>query len=83
MGLSRQAYYQGQRRHARRESRAEAVVQLVRDWRVRQPRLGTRKLHHVLRLNYRPWCQPNLGRVRAFATFGWHFFFLVLIFTLK
>jgi putative transposase len=24
-------------------------VKLVRDWRVRQPRLGTRKLHHVLR----------------------------------
>jgi putative transposase len=49
MGLSRQAYYQGQRRHAQRESRAEAVVQLVRDQRVRQPRLGTRKLHHLLR----------------------------------
>ena len=49
MGLSRQAYYQGQQRHARRESLAEAVVQMVRDRRVRQPRLGTRKLHHLLR----------------------------------
>ena len=49
MGLSRQAYYQGQQRHAQRESRAEAVVQMVRDRRVRQPRLGTRKLHHLLR----------------------------------
>ena len=49
MGLSRQAYYQGQRRHAQRECRADAVVQLVRERRIRQPRLGTRKLHHVLR----------------------------------
>ena len=49
MGLSRQAHYQSQRRHAQRESRAQVVVQLVRDWRVRQPRLGTRKLHHLLR----------------------------------
>ena len=49
MGLSRQAFYQGQRRHAQRECRAEVVVQRVRDWRLRQPRIGTRKLHHVLR----------------------------------
>jgi putative transposase len=45
MGVSRQAFYQGQRRHAQRESKSQAVVGLVRDWRVRQPRLGTRKLH--------------------------------------
>lgn len=49
MGLSRQAYYQGQRRHAQREWRSQAVVQLVRERRIRQPRLGARKLHHVLR----------------------------------
>jgi putative transposase len=47
MGVSRQAFYQGRRRHAQRESRSQAVVKLVRDWRVRQPWLGTRKLHHV------------------------------------
>jgi putative transposase len=49
MGLSRQAFYQGQRRRAQRECQARVVVQLVRDRRLRQPRLGTRKLHHVLR----------------------------------
>lgn len=49
MGHSRQAYYQGQQRHAQRVQRAQAVVQLVRDRRVRQPRLGTRKLHALLR----------------------------------
>lgn len=48
MGQSRQAYYQGQQRHTQREQRAETVVQLVRDQRIRQPRMGTRKLHHVL-----------------------------------
>ena len=58
MGLSRQAYYQGQKRQARRECRAQAVVQLVRDRRLRQPRLGTRKLHYVLR---EPLAQAGLG----------------------
>ena len=48
MGLSRQAYYQGQRRHVQRECRAQVVVQWVRERRLRQPRLGTRKLHHLL-----------------------------------
>lgn len=48
MGLSRQAFYQGQRRHIQRECRAEVVVQWVRERRLRQPRLGTRKLHHLL-----------------------------------
>lgn len=58
MGLSRQAYYQGQKRHAERACRAQAVVQLVRERRVRQPRLGTRKLHHLLR---EPMQQAGLG----------------------
>ena len=58
MGLSRQAYYQGQRRHAQRECRAEVVVQMVRDRRLRQPRLGTRKLHHLLR---EPLARAGIG----------------------
>ena len=49
MGLSRQAYYQGRRREAQRECRSEVVMKLVRDRRLRQPRLGTRKLHYLLR----------------------------------
>ena len=47
-GISRQAHYEGLLREAARADRAEAVVQLVRDKRLRQPRLGTRKLHHLL-----------------------------------
>jgi len=49
MGMSRQAYYQGLRRSAQSCQRAETVVQLVQEQRMRQPRLGTRKLHHLLR----------------------------------
>lgn len=49
MGLSRQAYYQGRQRQSRRAHQAEQVVELVRECRLRQPRLGTRKLHHLLR----------------------------------
>jgi len=49
MGISRQAHYQGQQRQQARCEQAATVVELVRGRRVRQPRLGTRKLHHVLR----------------------------------
>ena len=48
MGHSRQAYYQGRRRQADRLANAQAVVELVREQRMRQPRIGTRKLHHLL-----------------------------------
>jgi putative transposase len=48
MGLSRQAYYQGCKRQEQRVQRAQAVVELVREQRLQQPRLGTRKLHHML-----------------------------------
>jgi putative transposase len=49
MGVSRQAYYQGRQRNSARSERAETVVKLVNEHRIRQPRLGTRKLHHLLR----------------------------------
>jgi len=48
MGVSRQAYYQGRQRSEQRSARAEVVVELVKQKRLRQPRLGTRKLHHLL-----------------------------------
>jgi len=49
MGISRQAYYQGQQRSTQRSQCAQVVVQLVQDTRIRQPRIGTRKLQHLLR----------------------------------
>ena len=61
MGLSRQAYYQGRQRQARRALEAEQIVEWVRDCRLRQPRLGTRKLHHLLR---EPMQQAGIGMGR-------------------
>ena len=48
MGHSRQAYYQGRRSQTDRLANAQAVVELVREQRMRQPRIGTRKLHYLL-----------------------------------
>lgn len=49
MGHSRQAYYKGRHRERERQQQACQVVSMVTALRVRQPKLGTRKLHHVLR----------------------------------
>lgn len=48
MGISRQAYYQGRAREQQREVRAAHILDWVRARRLRQPRLGTRKLHHLM-----------------------------------
>jgi len=47
-GVSRQAYYQQLQHQQQRCARADTVIELVRDVRLRQPRLGARKLHHLL-----------------------------------
>jgi putative transposase len=63
MGISRQAYYQ---RLACTRERAQAcseVIQRVDEIRLRQPRIGTRKLQHLLQ-------QPNgiyVGRDALFS----------------
>jgi putative transposase len=46
--MSRQAYYQGLERQDEARKCNERVLELVRSKRLRQPRLGTRKLHHLL-----------------------------------
>ncbi len=48
MGMSRQAYYQGLDRQDEVRKCNERVIELVRSKRLRQPRLGTRKLLHLL-----------------------------------
>jgi putative transposase len=48
MGHSRQAYYQHRVRQARRSEQAREVVRLAQAERMRQPRVGTRKLHCML-----------------------------------
>jgi putative transposase len=48
MGISRQAHYQGQKAMSVRAQHAQTVVQQVKELRLRQPRIGTRKLRHLL-----------------------------------
>lgn len=47
-GISRQAYYRQCQCECRRTAHAGKVISLVTYARLRQPRLGTRKLHHLL-----------------------------------
>jgi transposase InsO family protein len=47
--ISRQSYYQGRKKRQRREVNGQLVAQLVKRERRLQPRLGTRKLHHMLK----------------------------------
>ena len=49
MGISRQAFYKQRHSEARRREQACTVVRMVTQTRLRQPRIGTRKLHYVLR----------------------------------
>ncbi len=71
MGISRQAHYQWQSRRANDEAKFERVVDLVKEKRLRQPRLGTRKLYHLIR----PTLAAeglNLGRDALFDLLRWN-----------
>ena len=48
MAISRQAYYQRQCRWEQEDEKRRRVLDLVRSKRLHQPRLGTRKLHHLM-----------------------------------
>src|SRR5687768_2042379 len=47
-GVSRQAYYQGRRQRRRKARAGEGILEAVRCERLEQPRVGTRKLQHLL-----------------------------------
>lgn len=49
VGISRQAYYKQVQAEAACQGRDQRVVELVQQTRRRQPRIGTRKLHYLLR----------------------------------
>lgn len=71
MGISRQAHYQWQRRRADDETKHERVLELVNGKRLHQPRLGTRKLHHLIR----PTLAAEglgIGRDALFDLLRWH-----------
>lgn len=61
-GLSRQAYYQGRRERRRRSCQAEMIIAAVRSHRAELPRVGVRKLHHLLAQD-----GVEIGRDRLFA----------------
>ncbi|GAB3562443.1 hypothetical protein GCM10027578_15080 [Spirosoma luteolum] len=48
-GVSRQSYYQAQQRRQRDQTTRNRVIELVRQQRRLMPRLGTRKLHYLLK----------------------------------
>ncbi len=49
MGISRQAHYKAQASQRRQTEEQAKVIEMVSQTRQRQPRVGTRKLHHMLR----------------------------------
>jgi putative transposase len=50
--INRDAYYKYQKRYCKRKAIAERVIELVKDERKDQPRVGTRKLHKVLKTKF-------------------------------
>ncbi len=70
MGISRQAYYQRNRAADRRSHQDRQVAQFVRQLRMRQPRLGTRKLHFLLQNQAEAGLR--VGRDRLFRVLAEH-----------
>jgi putative transposase len=65
LGMSRQNYYSRRKERQRREVAGDLVAGLVQRERQWQPRLGTRKLHHLLKRELKE-AGLSLGRDRLF-----------------
>ena len=65
MGISRQAYYKRNRAFDARVCQDQQVVEFVLEKRRRQPRLGTRKLHHLMLIEAA--ATLRVGRDRLFS----------------
>ncbi|EDP94523.1 IS3 family transposase [Kordia algicida OT-1] len=64
LGVSRQVYYRAIRSKEKRQCIASDVIELVQSVRIEQPRIGTRKLYHILQESLR---SLGVGRDRLFA----------------
>ena len=64
LGISRQVYYRSKKSKQKRQDVAGQVIDLVRPIRIEQPRIGTRKLHHILA---QPLKELGVGRDRLFS----------------
>jgi len=69
LGMTRQNYYQRRRQRQRRRVDEELVLNLVRQERQVQPRLGTRKLHFMVKKTLNQ-AGVKIGRDRLFALLG-------------
>jgi transposase InsO family protein len=65
-GISRQAHYQMKSRHRERQAADAIVITQVQQFRHRHPRMGTRKLHHELTVEWEAF-GIRIGRDRLFA----------------
>ncbi|MGC1099075.1 IS3 family transposase [Pantoea agglomerans] len=63
--ISRQAWYQGRQREQRKSEQACRITEAVKALRIQQPRLGTRKLHHIL--NAQADAALHIGRDSLFT----------------
>ena len=63
-GVNRQVYYRKIKAKAKRQSKAEQVVKLILPIRARMPRIGTRKLYHILQ---EPLEELQVGRDKLFS----------------
>ena len=63
-GYTRQVYYRGLKAEKLKQQRAENVLQLVREKRMVMPRLGTKKLYHLLKPKLK---ELGVGRDKLFA----------------
>ncbi|MFM5340457.1 IS3 family transposase [Aeromonas veronii] len=70
LGISRQAYYKRNRVADERHAQGLQVVRFVRQVRLRQPRVGTRKLHYLLQGQDDGWLK--VGRDRLFRILAEH-----------
>ncbi|HEH9409456.1 TPA: IS3 family transposase [Aeromonas salmonicida] len=70
LGISRQAYYKRNRVADVRHAQGLQVVRFVRQVRLRQPRVGTRKLHYLLQGQNDVWLK--VGRDRLFRILAEH-----------
>lgn len=62
-GYSRQVYYRAIKSERVNQQRAAKVVSLVQQVRMQMPRIGTRKLHHLLEVQLK---ELNVGRDKLF-----------------
>ncbi len=66
LGLSRQAFYQHLRRQQKRQVARDMALALLRDVRRRHPRMGIRKVYHLIGPKLRSW-GLSVGRDALFA----------------